>query len=155
MDEKRDYRPLFVLAAVSALAGIALKDSIGWMHGFMGVGLCIFASLKLFNLSKFADGFSMYDLLGMRVPAYRYIYPFIELALGLAYLSYITPAITYVVTIIIFSFGAIGVFIALRRGLNVNCACMGNVLNVPLSTVTLAEDIVMIAMAGWMLVMLP
>lgn len=36
--------------------------------------------------------------------------------------------------------GAIGVVLVLRKGLDIACPCMGNVLSVPLSTVTLSED---------------
>lgn len=152
-----DYQPLFALIAVSALAGLAISNGSGlgaWMHGFMGVFLVIFALLKLFDLNGFKRGFSMYDLLARRIKAYAYVYPFIELALGLAYLAYFMPALTYAVTIIVFGFGTLGVLSALRRGLDIDCPCMGNILSVPLSTVTLTEDLSMIVMAAFMLVTL-
>ena len=82
-----------------------------------------------------------------------YVYPFVELALGLAYLAFFLPALTYLVTILVFSFGAVGVVLALRRGLDIDCPCMGNILSVPLSTVTLTEDLGMVAMALMLLVM--
>jgi hypothetical protein len=50
-------------------------------------------------------------------------------------------------------FGALGVVSALRRGLDIECACMGTVLHVPLSTVALVEDLGMAGMAGAMLAM--
>ena len=37
--------------------------------------------------------------------------------------------------------------LGLRKDLDIACPCMGNVLTVPLSTVTLTEDGVMAAMA--------
>ncbi len=93
----------------------------------------------------------MYDLLARRVPGYAFMYPFIELALGLAFLGGVTPAFTQWATVIVFGFGTLGVLSALRRGLNVDCPCMGSILSVPLSTVTLTEDLSMVAMAGFML----
>ena len=45
------------------------------------------------------------------------------------------------------AWSALGVISALRRGLDVNCACMGTVLKVPLSTVALTENVGMGAMA--------
>ena len=51
------------------------------------------------------------------------------------------------------SIGAVGVVRALKRGLDINCPCMGSVLDVPLSTVTLTEDIGMGLMAAVMLFM--
>ena len=93
------------------------------------------------------NGFAMYDLIAKRNSAWGYVYPFIELALGLAYLAFLWPTATYIATIVVFTFGAIGVGLALRRGLDIACPCMGNVLSVPLSTVTLTEDALMVAMA--------
>jgi hypothetical protein len=150
----RDYIPLLALVFVSLLVASALWRSYGpdanpahWMHDFMGFFLVVFALLKLFDLSGFADGFQMYDLLAKNFRPYAYIYPFIELALGLAYLAFWRPTTVYLATIIVLGFGALGVINALRRGMDVNCACMGNTLKVPLSTVALVENLGMVAMA--------
>lgn len=153
-----DYWPLIALILVSATAGLALADwhemSLkAWMHYFMGFFLCVFALLKLFHPSAFADGFQMYDIIAKRSRFYAYAYPLIELGLGLAYLSFTFPMITYTVTIIVMTIGTIGVISALRRGLDINCPCMGSVLDAPLSTVTLTEDIAMGLMAVTMLLL--
>ncbi len=152
-----DYWPLFSLIIITMLAGYAVTYSIGgtlihWMHYFMGFFLCCFAMLKIFNLSSFADGFQMYDILAKQTRAYAYLYPFLELGLGLGFLSFIAPIIIYCLTIIIMIIGTIGVFIALKKGLDINCPCMGSILNVPLSTVTLTEDMSMIIMSSIMLI---
>jgi hypothetical protein len=150
----RDYLPLLALISVSILAASALKHSYGpgvhpvrWMHGFMGFFLATFALLKIFDLRGFADGFQMYDLLARRSLVYASIYPFIELALALGYLAFWRPTTVYLATVVVLGFGALGVVSALRRGLNVNCACMGTSLKVPLSTVALVEDVSMAVMA--------
>jgi len=150
------YWPLFALVLIAALAAMALvhgaeQGLFAWMHYFMGFFLCQFALLKLFHPSDFAEGFQMYDLMAKKFRPYAYLYPFIELGLGLAYLSFIYPITIYILTILVMGMGAIGVIRALRRGLDVRCACMGTVLDVPLSTVTLSEDIAMGIMACWML----
>ncbi len=85
------------------------------------------------------------------MPDYAFVYPFIELGLGLLYLSFLWPVATYIATIIVFAFGTLGVLSALRDGLDIDCPCMGSILSVPLSTVTLTEDLAMVAMAGVML----
>lgn len=150
----RAYLPLLALVLVSALAASALKHSYGpgvshvrWMHGFMGFFLAMFALLKLFDLSGFADGFQKYDLLAKRVRAYAFVYPFLELALGLGYLAFWRPAFIHLATFVLLGFGALGVIVALRRGLDTQCACMGTTLQVPLSTVALIEDLSMAGMA--------
>ncbi len=120
------------------------------MHAFMGFFLIVFAMFKLFDLPGFADGFQMYDLLAMRFRPYAYAYPFIELGLGLSYLAAWDRPWLYATTIAVMLWGSLGVIGALRRGLDVNCACMGNVLKVPLSTVALTEDLGMALMAAAM-----
>ena len=47
--------------------------------------------------------------------------------------------------------GAVGVLRALLRKDTIRCACLGTALNLPMTTVTLVEDLVMAAMAGAML----
>jgi len=147
-----DYGPLVVLLGVSLTAGLAASlphamDMTIFMHFFMGFLLCNFAMLKLFHPQAFANGFVMYDLIGKRFRPYAYVYPYIELFLGLGYLSFAFPYLIYVLTIVVLGVGAAGVVSALRRGLDINCPCMGTVLKVPLSTVTLSEDLLMIVMA--------
>ena len=152
-----DYLPLFSLTLVSVLAGLAISSGgaelsmTTFMHGFMGVFLVIFALLKIFNLKGFRRGFTMYDLLARKVRNYALVYPFIELGLGLGYLAFFQPVIIYWVTIVVFVFGTLGVLSALRRGLDIDCPCMGSILSVPLSTVTLTEDLAMVAMAAMLL----
>lgn len=155
----RNYQPLIVLLALVALAATARQlagpEFVGaaWMHDFMGLFLVVFAMFKLFDLKGFANGYSMYDLLARRWRGWAYVYPFLELGLGLAYLARWEPMVVYGATVILLAFGALGVLSALRRGLDVDCACMGTVLHVPLSTVALLEDLGMAAMAGSMLLM--
>lgn len=153
-----DYWPLISLILVASLAGTAISYStqgemLRWMHYFMGVLFCQFSLLKLFDVSGFADGFQMYDLLAKRSRIYAMTYPLIELALGLAYLSFIAPVATYAITITLMTIGSIGVVKALQNGLEINCPCMGTILKVPLSTVTLTEDLGMGIMALIMLVL--
>lgn len=151
------YWPLLALILVAALGATALVIGVhegvfAWMHYFMGLFLCQFAMLKLFHPAEFSEGFQMYDLIAKKIPVYGRIYPVIELGLGLSYLSFCFPVATYLITIIVMVVGAFGVVTSLRKGLDVRCACMGTILDVPLSTVTLSEDIGMIIMACLMLV---
>lgn len=156
----KDYIPLIVVITLSGLAATAIQfGSVltaslhDGMHDFMGVFLLLFALFKIINVSGFADGFSMYDLLASRCRSYGLIYPFLELGLALAYLSRTSLTATYTATIVLMLFGAIGVFNSLRKGLKINCACMGTVLNVPLSTVAVVENLGMASMAAFMLLL--
>ena len=155
-NKTREYWPLISLIIVAVLAGTALCYGVNggmleWMHYVMGVFLCQFSLLKLFDIPGFADGFQMYDLIAKRSRAYALAYPLIELMLGLALLSFLNPVLTYLIIIVVMLIGTISVVKALREGLDINCPCMGTILNVPLSTVTLTEDAGMGIMALIML----
>lgn len=152
----KDYWPLIVLIILSFSGAFALKLNYqsSWqetLHLFMGVFFLIFSMLKIFDLKQFASGFAMYDLIAKKSKVYGYIYPFLELTLAMLYLSESFLKEAYIFTIVLMLFSAIGVFIAIRNDVDINCPCMGNVLKVPLSTVTLTEDLGMGVMALVML----
>ncbi len=154
----QDYVPLIVIIALTLMSACAKQLAYGswnwmsWMHDFMGFFLVIFSMFKLFDMEGFADGFQMYDLLAKRFRPYAYIYPFIELGLGLGYLAHWQALVLYSATIVVMLFGALGVIRALSKRLDIECACLGTVLKVPLSTVALVEDLGMAAMAAGMLI---
>jgi hypothetical protein len=153
----KSYVPLLVLLALVALAAAARGMAEpewrfrAWMNDFMGLFLVVFSMFKFFDLPGFADGFQRYDLLAKRFRPYALLYPFLELGLGLAYLSRFQPTSVHIATMVLMIFGAIGVFRSLLGGLDIRCACMGTALNVPLSTVAVTEDLGMAVMAGVML----
>jgi archaellum biogenesis protein FlaJ (TadC family) len=152
-----DYIPLIVIVVLTLLSACVKQVASGgwnwtnWMHDFMGFFLVVFSMFKFFDLEGFADGFQMYDLLAKPVRPYAYIYPLIELGLGLGYLSHWRSGLIYTTTVVVLVFGSIGVLRALFKGLDLECACMGTVLHVPLSTVALIEDLGMAVMAAVML----
>lgn len=151
----QDYLPLIVIVLIALLAAFARASGIGdgktFMREFMGIFLVIFAMFKLFDLPGFADGFQKYDIIAKRFRPYALVYPFIELALGLAYQANLYQTLTNSILLAGMVVGATGVFWALYKGLDVACACLGTVLKVPLSTVAVVEDVGMAAMAAVML----
>ena len=153
----QDYIPLIVIVVLTLLSACAKQIAYGgwnwmnWMHDFMGFFLVVFSMFKFFDMEGFADGFQMYDFLAKRFRPYARIYPFIELTLGLGYLSHSRPMLIYSATVVVLVFGSIGVLRALFKGLDIECACMGTVLHVPLSTLALIEDLGMALMAALML----
>ena len=74
----------------------------------------------------------MYDILAKRYAWYGYYYPFIELALGLAYLSNAFPVATNIITLAIMIVSSVGVIKSIKSGMNLKCTCLGTILNVPL-----------------------
>lgn len=150
------YKPLLVIIATVAFSAAALALVDGRMHRFMGTFMGLFfvnfAMFKLIDLKGFADGFSMYDLIATRSRAYAFAFPFIELGLGLLYLTAFLPMITNILTLVIMLISGAGVIKAIVTGdKHLQCACLGTTLNVPLSTVSVIENFGMTAMAAFML----
>lgn len=67
----------------------------------------------------------MYDLLAIKVPVYGYVYPFMELGLGVAYLTGFNPLITNWATVIVMGFSSIGVIQSVLNKKKIQCACLG------------------------------
>ena len=119
----------------------------GYMLFFMGLVFLILAALKLVDINGFAEIFRTYDLLAKKVPLYAFIYPFIELLLGVCFLFYFWIPFAATITIIIMAIGTFSISTRLLSKEKKNCACLGAKINVPLTRFTLVEDIVMGVMA--------
>jgi len=152
------YYPLLLLGTflfgVVGLVELRLGgfDPTRAMQNFMGAFFLAFAFFKLLDLRGFADSYRMYDIVAMRLPSYGYVYPFIELALGAAYIAGIQPTAVNLTTLVVMSVSSIGVIQSVLQKRRIRCACLGTVFNLPMSTVTLVEDGLMIAMAAAALV---
>ena len=146
------FTPLLVAVSLIGLGSLASGGADGFMAKFMGGFFLVFGGLKLLDLGGFAAAYAKYDLLAARLPAYGWVYPVVEVALGLAYLATPEWMGLHAITFVLMTFSALGVIRALRRGEQLTCACMGTAFNLPMTTVTIVEDLGMAAMAGAMLV---
>jgi hypothetical protein len=148
------YYPLFLITLY--ILGVALINNIqafninwhGLMNHFMAGFFLVFSAFKLLDLRGFADGYATYDLLAKRWYTYGFIYPFLELSLGILYVGNWLPTLTPILTIIIMGSSSLGVTYSLLKNQNLQCACVGTLLNVPLSTITLIEDLLMVVLAA-------
>ncbi len=151
------YKPIllifFYISLVTLLVQFANEkfDAMQWMRHFMAGFFLVFSFFKMLNLKGFAESYVMYDVVAKRLPAWAYIYAFTELALGIAFLINFNPLITNSVTFVVMSISIIGVLQSVLNKKKIQCACLGAVFNLPMSTVTIIEDALMIAMSAWML----
>jgi len=152
------YFPLLLIFGFILLVTLSIQlqqprfDTEAFMMHFMAGFFLVFSFFKLLDIKGFASSYAMYDLLAMRIPAYGFIYPFIELGLGVAYLLAWQPTLTNWLTFIVMTFSSLGVIRAVFNKQKIRCACLGAVFNLPMSTVTIIEDLLMAAMALWMLI---
>ena len=125
------------------------------MKRSMGLFLMLVALPKLLNMQSFSAAFSRYDLLAGAVPAYAYLYPFLEMALGVAWWRNAASKDmirTYASTFVLMGVTLVGVLHALLHSQSpLECGCLGTVVHMPLSHVTVFETGGMLLMASYLL----
>ncbi len=148
----KTYQPLLLVLGyillgtiISQQNGFALLDA---SRVFMGLFFLVFSFFKLLDLSAFAKAYRSYDIPTKRIPAWGYLYPFVELGLGIAYLTHFAPKATNWVALTVMSVSLVGVVQAVASQTKIKCACLGTGFNLPMSTVTIIEDATMVLMAA-------
>lgn len=153
------YRPVIAIFAVSALMALAVSwaalgeiDLIRSIEWFIAIAMCVLGIQKLQDIESFSTMFLNYDLLARRWVPYGYFYPFAETGAGILMIAGALIWIAAPLALFVGTIGAVSVFEAVyidKRELK--CACVGGNSNVPLGFISLTENVMMVAMALWML----
>lgn len=153
------YRPVIAVFGMTAMMAITVSQAmfgsaitVQAAEWFIAFSMCVLALLKLQDVERFSTMFLNYDLLAKRWVPYSYIYPFAEGLAGVLMVAGILTWLSVPIALFIGSIGAVSVFKAVyidKRELK--CACVGGSSNVPLGFVSLTENVMMVAMAVWML----
>ena len=147
----KQLKPLFIVLGYIIVASILLNykewNSSNAMIDFMGLFYIVFSFFKILDLKGFSMSFRMYDPFAKKVPIYGYIYPFIEVLLGIMFLIRFKINIALILTVIVLGITTIGVTQVLVNKRSIKCACLGTVLNLPMTEATLIENALMIIMA--------
>ncbi|WCO02257.1 heavy metal translocating P-type ATPase [Psychroserpens ponticola] len=153
--EFRQLFPLFIIFGYIIGASILLNNNpwstTSFMLDFMGLFYIVFSFFKLLDLKGFPDSFRMYDPLAKRIPVYGWLYPFIELGLGLLFLMRMEITLALVITLVILGVTTFGVIRTLWSKKSIQCACLGTALKLPMTKATFIENSIMITMAVVML----
>ena len=147
----KQLKPLFIILGYISVTSILLNfrnwNSTNAMIDFMGLFYIIFSFFKILDIKGFSKSFKMYDPLAKKITIYGYIYPFIEILLGLMFLTRIEVNIALLITIIILGITSVGVTQTLLNKRMINCACLGTTLKLPMTEATFIENAIMITMA--------
>lgn len=151
------YKPILLIFGFVTLVAFVMQinnegfDVMQFMQHFMAGFFLVFSFFKFLDLKGFAESYAMYDVIAKRIPAWGYMYPFVELGLGLAFCINYNPQLTNIITVIVMSVSIIGVLQSVLNKSTIQCACLGAVFKLPMSSVTIIEDGLMIAMSAAML----
>ncbi|PKP91299.1 MAG: glutaredoxin [Alphaproteobacteria bacterium HGW-Alphaproteobacteria-16] len=153
------YAPVIALFAMTALMALAASYAaygnaftIRAGEWFISFSMCVLAIQKLRDVESFSTMFLGYDLLARRWVPYAKIYPYAEATAGVLMAAQALHWLSIPLAAFIGGIGAVSVFKAVyieKRELK--CACMGGDSNVPLGFISLTENVMMVAMAAWML----
>jgi len=147
----KQLKPLFIILGYIFIASILLNyqnwNSSNAMLDFMGLFYIIFSFFKILDVKGFSMSFRMYDPLAKQAPIYGYIYPFIEVILGMMFLIRYEVNIALILTLIVLGITTIGVTQTLLNKRSIKCACLGTTLNLPMTEATFIENALMIIMA--------
>lgn len=154
------YKPILLIfgyvTAISLL--VSWQDGninfMTFMRIFMAGFFLTFSFFKMLNLKAFAESYAMYDIVAKKFNAWGYIYAFIELGLGLSFALNLSPVVVNWVTLVVMLVSIIGVLESVLNKKKIQCACLGAVFNLPMSTVTIVEDAIMIVMSAAMLILM-
>ena len=158
-NQKSDLRklfPLFLIFGYIITAAFLLNfkswNTSYFMLDFMGLFYIVFSFFKLLDLKGFPKSFKMYDPAAKAIPFYGWLYPFIEVALGLMFLMRIEIPLALIITLIILGVTTVGVIKILLDKKTIQCACLGTALKLPMTKATFIENSIMIVMAIIMLI---
>ncbi|MEW7290679.1 heavy metal translocating P-type ATPase [Aquimarina sp. 2304DJ70-9] len=152
----QELQPLLIILGYILVSSILLHyknwNTTDVMLDFMGLFYIVFSFFKILDLKGFPGSFRMYDPLAKVIPAYGWIYPFIETVLGLFFLMRFQISIALIATLIILGITTIGVTKTLLDKKSIQCACLGTALKLPMTEATFIENAIMIVMAIIMLI---
>lgn len=145
---------IFVFLSISATLMSTLSgfNAVEWVRWFMGGFMIIFGGLKLMGIEVFIKVFPLYDLIAKRVSPYKYIYPMLQVFLGMLFLIGIFPTFRDSLTILIGLSGLIGMVSIISQRGAVRLSYLGTILRLRFSSVTLLENSIMVVLAVIMLI---
>ncbi len=151
------YKPILLVFGYILGATLLVEVAAGsfdwmrWMRHFMAGFFLVFSFFKLLDVPAFAAAYSSYDVVARRWLGWGYVYPFVELGLGILFLLNANALIINGLAFVVMGVSTVGVVQSLLAKRRFQCACLGAVFNLPMSRVTLLEDLLMVVMSGTML----
>lgn len=156
------YKPVVAIFGVGLSLAVSVGVLTNWSMGyliviphFISITMVLLSLMKLRDVESFSTMFLNYDVLAKRWVPYGYIYPYAELAAGLLMFSGVLSYFSIPLALCIGGIGTWSVFKAVyleKRDLK--CACVGGDTNVPLGFVSLTENLMMVGIAVWMLLVM-
>lgn len=151
------YKPIYLIFAYLLFINIVICYKGMWMDfmaNFMASFFLVFSFFKMLDLRGFADGYSSYDIVAKKFHYYGYVYPFLELGFGIAYILFATNIYLNVAVFFVMLISTIGIVKAKLTKQKFHCVCVGTLLKVPLGSLAIIEGVLMVLMSLVMIIQL-
>ena len=148
----KQLTPLFLIFSYLIMGTFYISSQINAsceksMQIFMGLFFVIFSLFKFLDYNSFPTLFMRYDPLAKKIPLYANLYPFLETALGISLLIGWNLPVILTITLLVLSITSLGVIKTLVNKTDIDCACLGTSLKLPMTEATLIENIIMLSMS--------
>lgn len=156
IDKIAFYRPLIIIGSIAVLFAVIQTTIVGWSeHTFMQYLMAgyfiFFGSLKIIGWRGFVASYRQYDDIAKRSRVYVTLYPLIEVGIGMTYYVGVQWLPFDIFVTLLMSQKAFSTWRTVRKGAVVQCACLGSFFSIPVTRVTVFEDLLMAAMALYMI----
>lgn len=150
------FLPLIIMTLITVIFAAGHSLYYGWsgyifMQFLMAGYFLMFGTLKVVNWQKFVLSYQAYDDLAKRSRVYAQLYPAIEITIGVLYYIGVMWWPLHVFVGLLMTQKAYSTWHVLRSGSILQCACLGGFFSIPITRVTVFEDLFMAAMAVYML----
>ncbi len=143
---------LFLIVAATLMSTLDSFDGLEWIRWFMGGLMIIFGGLKLLGIEVFTKVFPLYDLIAKRFAPYKYVYPLLQVLLGMFFIMGAYPVVRNILTIVVGASGLIGMIQVVSQRGAIRLSYLGTILRLRFSTVILIENTIMVCLGTIMLI---
>ena len=152
----RFYQPLILMSCIVLAFALGHIAFYGWsehvfMQYLMAGYFIFFGALKIVGWSGFVESYRQYDDLAKRSRLYARLYPLLEVGIGMAYYVGVQWLPFDIFVGLLMAQKAFSTWRTVRHGAIVQCACLGSFFSIPVTRVTVFEDLLMAVMAFYMI----
>lgn len=153
----KEYVKLGAILGFLSLSALLMStldgfNGIEWIRWFLGGFLIVFGGLKLMGIEVFIKVFPLYDLIAKRFPPYKYLYPLLQVFMGMLFVAGIFTVVRDLIVVMMGLSGLVGmVKIVSNRG-PVRLSYVGTIIRLRFSTVTLLENTIIVFLGVIMLI---
>lgn len=138
---------IFLILAATLMGTLDGFNGVEWIRWFMGGFMIVFGGLKLIGIEVFVKVAPLYDLIARRIKPYKYIYPLIQVFLGLMFIIGLFQVFTSVVSLVFGLSSLLGMIQILSSRGPIRLSYLGTIIGLRFSTVSILENTIIVVLS--------